>query len=44
MIQQLEPDPAPVIERLITQARLAKTAVGCVQVLEMTGKRHRVDL
>lgn len=44
MIQQLEPDPAPVIERLITQARLAKTAVGRVQVLEMTGKRHRVDL
>jgi hypothetical protein len=44
MIQQLEPDPAPVIERLITQARLTKTAVGRVQVLEMTGKRHRVDL
>ena len=44
MIRQLEPEPEPVIERLITQARLAKTAVGRVQVLEMTGKRHRIDM
>jgi len=43
MIRQLEPDPAPVIERLMTQARLAKTAVGRVQVLEITGKRHRLE-
>jgi uncharacterized protein len=43
MIRQLEPEPEPVIERLITQARLAKTAVGRVQVLQMTGKRHRLE-
>jgi hypothetical protein len=43
MIRQLEPEPEPVIERLITQARLAKTAVGRVEVLEMTGKRHRLE-
>jgi hypothetical protein len=41
MIRQLEPEPEPVIERLLTQARLAKTTVGRVQVLEMIGKRHR---
>jgi nitroimidazol reductase NimA-like FMN-containing flavoprotein (pyridoxamine 5'-phosphate oxidase superfamily) len=44
MITQLEPDPAPLIARLATHARLAKTNVGRVQVTEMTGKRHRVDL
>jgi nitroimidazol reductase NimA-like FMN-containing flavoprotein (pyridoxamine 5'-phosphate oxidase superfamily) len=44
MIRQLEPEPEPVIERLITQARLAKTAVGRVQVLEMTGKQHRLEM
>ena len=43
MIRQLEPDPEPVIGRLITQARLSKTSVGRVQVLEMTGKRHRLE-
>jgi nitroimidazol reductase NimA-like FMN-containing flavoprotein (pyridoxamine 5'-phosphate oxidase superfamily) len=43
MIRQLEPEPEPVIERLITQARLAKTAVGRLLVLEMTGKRHRLE-
>jgi nitroimidazol reductase NimA-like FMN-containing flavoprotein (pyridoxamine 5'-phosphate oxidase superfamily) len=43
MIGQLEPDPGPLIERLTTHARLAKTNVGCVQVTEMTGKRHRIE-
>ena len=43
MIRQLEPEPEPVIERLITQARLANNAVGRVEVLEMTGKRHRLE-
>ena len=43
MIRQLEPDPGPLIERLMTRARLAKTAVGRVQVLEMTGKHHRIE-
>jgi len=44
MIRQLEPDPEPVIERLIKRARLAKTSVGRVQVLHMTGKRHGLEL
>jgi len=44
MIRQLESDPEPVIERLTKRARLAKTTVGRVQVLEMTGKRHGLEL
>jgi hypothetical protein len=44
MIRQLEPDPEPVIGRLIKRARLAKTSVGRVQVLHMTGKRHGLEL
>jgi uncharacterized protein len=43
MITQLEPDPEPLLARLLTHARLAKTNVGCVQVTEMTGKRHRLE-
>ena len=44
MIRQLEPEPEPLIERLTTRARLAKTTVGRVQVLHMTGKRHGLEL
>jgi nitroimidazol reductase NimA-like FMN-containing flavoprotein (pyridoxamine 5'-phosphate oxidase superfamily) len=44
MIRQLEPDPAPLLERLLTHARLAKTTVGRVAVLEMTGKHHRLEM
>jgi nitroimidazol reductase NimA-like FMN-containing flavoprotein (pyridoxamine 5'-phosphate oxidase superfamily) len=40
MITQLEPDPEPLIQRLTTHARLAKTTVARVQVTEMTGKHH----
>jgi uncharacterized protein len=44
MIMQLEPAPEPLLARLMTRARLAKTAVGRVQVTEMTGKRHALEL
>jgi uncharacterized protein len=44
MIRRLEPNPEPLIERLVTRARLARTAVGRVQVLEITGKRHNLEL
>jgi uncharacterized protein len=44
MIRKLEPNPEPLIERLMTQGRLAKTTVGRVRVTEMTGKRHGLEL
>jgi hypothetical protein len=43
MITQLEPDPEPLLARLVTQGRLAKTTVCQVQVTEMTGKRHALE-
>lgn len=44
MIRQLEPDPEPLLQRLLVRARLTKTIVGRVQVLEMTGKRNALAL
>lgn len=44
MIRQLEPDPEPLLKRLLTHARLSKTIVGRVQVLTMTGKRNALEL
>jgi len=44
MIRQLEPDPEPLIQRLLGRGRLTKTIVGRVQVLEMTGKRNALEL
>ena len=44
MIRQMEPDPGPLEQRLLARARLAKTTVGRVRVLEMTGKRNALEL
>jgi nitroimidazol reductase NimA-like FMN-containing flavoprotein (pyridoxamine 5'-phosphate oxidase superfamily) len=44
MIRQMEPDPEPLIQRLLGRGRLTKTVVGRVQVLEMTGKRNALEL
>lgn len=44
MIRQLEPDPEPLLQRLLARARLTKTTVGRVQVLAMTGKRNALEL
>jgi len=44
MICQMEPDPEPLIQRLLGRGRLTKTIVGRVQVLEMTGKRNALEL
>lgn len=43
MIRQLEPDPEPVLQRLLVKARLTSTIVGRVQVLAVTGKRNAVQ-
>lgn len=44
MIRQMEPDPEPLLQRLLGRPRLAKTVVGRVQVLAMTGKRNALAL
>ena len=44
MIRQMEPDPGPLEQRLLARARLVKTVVGRVRVLEMTGKRNALEL
>ena len=44
MIRQMEPDPEPVIQRLLGHGRLTKMIVGRVDVLEMTGKRNALEL
>ncbi len=44
MIRQMEPDPEPLLQRLLVRARLTKTVVGRVQVLAMTGKRNALNL
>ncbi len=44
MIRQMEPDPEPLLQRLLVRARVTKTIVGCVQVLAMTGKRNALEL
>jgi hypothetical protein len=44
MIRQMEPDPEPLIQRLLVRGRLTKTIVGRVQVSEMTGKRNALEL
>ena len=44
MIRQMEPDPEPLIQRLLGRGRLTKTIVGRVDVLEMTGKRNALEL
>ena len=44
MIRQMEPDPEPLLERLLKRGRVMTTAVGRVQVTMMTGKRNALDL
>ena len=44
MIRQMEPDPGPLEQRLLARARLVKTIVGRVRVLDMTGKRNALEL
>ncbi len=44
MIRQMEPDPEPLIRRLLGHGRPTKTIVGRVQVIEMTGKRNAPEL
>ena len=44
MIRQMEPDPGPLEQRLLARARLGKTVVGRVRVLDMTGKRNALEL
>jgi uncharacterized protein len=43
MIRQMEPDPDPILRRLLTEARIGKTTVARVQVEGMTGKRHSIE-
>jgi len=45
MIRQLEPDPEPVVQRLMARhARIAQMTVGRIDVLQMTGKRNALEL
>jgi uncharacterized protein len=45
MIRQLEPDPEPVVQRLMARrTRIAQTTVGRIDVLQMTGKRNALEM